>query len=154
MDSWASYVGIDVSKAHLDVAVIPVGEVWCTTNDEKGIVELKERLAAHSPALVVLEATGGYELPVAAALGAVGLWVAVVNPRQVRDFARATGRLAKTDVLDAQVLAHFAQRVQPIPRPMPEIQSQELAALLARRRQVMEMLVAEKQRLRMAVPTE
>jgi len=152
MDSRASYVGINVSKSHLDVAVIPVREVWRTTNDEEGIAELKERLAAHSPALVVLEATGGYELPVAAALGAVDLCVAMVNPRQVRDFARATGRLAKTDVLDAQVLAHFAQRVQPIPRPMPEAQSQKMAALLARRRQVMEMLVAEKQRLRMTVP--
>ena len=152
MESKASYVGIDVSKAHLDVAVIPLGEVWRATNDEGGIIELTERLVVHTPALVVLEATGGYELPLAAALGAAGLPVAVVNPRQVRDFAKATGKLAKTDVLDAQLLAHFAQRVQPTPHPLPETQIQEMAALLARRRQVMEMLVAEKQRLEMARP--
>jgi len=150
MESMAWYVGIDVSKVHLDVAVMPTGEIWRTTNDDSGIAELTKRLVAHSTALVVLESTGGYELPVAAALGAAGLSVAVVNPRQVRDFAKATGRLAKTDVLDALALAHFAQRVQPPAHPMPEAQLQEMAALLARRRQVMEMLVAEKQRLGMA----
>ena len=152
MASESSYVGIDVSKAHLDVAVIPLGEVWHTTNDEEGITELTQQLVTHTPVLVVLEATGGYELPLAAALGTAGLPVAVVNPRQVRDFARATGKLAKTDVLDAQLLAHFAQRVQPTPRPLPDPQLQEMAALLARRRQVIEMLVAEKQRLGMASP--
>lgn len=152
MESKASYVGIDVSKEHLDVAVLPTEEVWRTTNDERGITGLKERLATHTPTLVVLEATGGYELPLAAALGADGFPVAVVNPRQVRDFAKATGKLAKTDVIDAQVLARFAQRVQPTPRPLPKTQVQEMASLLARRRQVVEMLVAEKQRLGMAMP--
>lgn len=147
MESVASYVGIDVSKTHLDVAEVPLGGVWRTTNDEGGILELTQRLVAHTPALVVLEATGGYELPLAASLGAAGLPVAVVNPRQVRDFAKAMGKLAKTDVLDAQVLAHFAQRVQPTPRPLPEAQVQEMAALLARRRQLLEMLTAEKNRL-------
>lgn len=152
MESKASYVGIDVSKERLDVAVVPPGEVWHTPNDEGGITELRERLATRRVALVVLEPTGGYELPLAAALGAAGLPVAVVNPRQVRDFAKATGKLAKTDVIDAQVLAGFAQRVQPTPRPLPEARVQEMAASLARRRQVVEMLVAEKQRLRMAMP--
>ena len=152
MGSEGLYVGIDVSKGNLDVAIVPSGEVWHTTNDEVGIGELKGRLATHRPTLVVMEATGGYELPLAAALGASGLPVAVVNPRQVRDFAKATGKLAKTDVIDAQVLARFALAVRPTPRLLPDAQLQEMAALLARRRQVLEMLVAEKQRLGMASP--
>lgn len=152
MESKAWYVGIDVAKAHLDVAVLPTDEIWQTTNDERGIRELVERLATRTPALVVLEATGGYELPLGAALGAAGILVAVVNPRQVRDFAKATGRLAKTDAVDARVLARFAQQVQPPARPLPDAQAQEMGALLARRRQVVEMLVAEKQRLQLALP--
>ena len=152
MESETLYAGIDVSKTHLDVAVCPTGEVWRTTNDEAGINAIKERLSTCSPALVAMEATGGYEMPLAASLGAAGLPVAIVNPRQVRDFAKATGKLAKTDVLDAQVLALFAQRVQPTPRPLAQTQVQEMAALVGRRRQVLEMLVAERQRLGRAMP--
>ena len=110
------------------------------------------RLRALRPALVVLEATGGRELPVAAALATAGLAVAVVNPRQVRDFARAIGQLAKTDALDAQVLARFAEVVHPTPRPLPDAQAQELSALLARRRQLIGMRTAERQRLDTATP--
>ena len=141
------YVGIDVAKANLDVVVDPSGQRWSFSNDDKGISEAVSRLRELSPALMVLEATGGIEVPLAAALGIAGLPVAVVNPRQIRDFAKATGKLAKTDVLDARVMARFAAAVQPTPRPLPETQSQELAARLARRRQMVEMLTAEKNRL-------
>ncbi len=147
------YVGIDVSKDTLDVAVRPTGQQWRVSNTEEGLGPLVERLQGLSPALVVLEATGGYEVPVAAALGAADLPVAVVNPRQVRDFARATGKLAKTDKLDAQVLALFAERVRPVPRPLPDPQTQELNALLARRRQIVAMLVTEQNRLGTALPS-
>jgi transposase len=117
------------------------------TNDEDGITDLVTRLSAARPTLIVLEATGGLEVPVTAALAVAGLAVAVVNPRQVRDFAKAIGQLAKTDALDAQVLARFAEVVRPTPRPLPDADAQALAALLTRRRQVMAMLVAEQQRL-------
>ena len=112
------------------------------------LVEAVSCLQELAPALVVLEATGGIELPLTAALVAAGLPVAVVNPRQIRDFARATGKLAKTDALDAQVIAHFAAAVQPTPRPLPDAQAQEFSALLTRRRQVVEMITAERNRLR------
>jgi transposase len=148
-----SYVGIDVSKGYLDVAVRPMGQQWRVSNTEEELGQLVEQLQGLSPALVVLEATGGYEVPVAAALGAAGLPVAVVNPRQVRDFARATGKLAKTDKLDAQVLALFAERVRPVPRPLPDLQAQELDALLARRRQIVAMLTTERNRLGSASPS-
>jgi transposase len=148
-----SYVGIDVSKGYLDVAARPTGEQWRVSNTEEGLVHLVERVQGLSPALVALEATGSLEVPVAAALGAAGLPVAVVNPRQVRDFARATGKLAKTDKLDAQVLALFAERVRPVPRPLPDPQTQELTALLARRRQIVAMLVTEQNRLGTALPS-
>jgi len=151
MDKSAVFVGIDVSKARLDVALVPTGEVLALDNDAVGIAGLVERLKAQSPELVVLEATGGLQLPVAAALGVAGLSVAVVNPRQVRDFARATGKLAKTDRIDAQVLAEFGQRLQPTPRALPEQATQELGALLDRRHQVVEMLTAEKNRLHRAM---
>lgn len=141
------YVGIDVAKANLDVVVDPSRQRWSFSNDDRGISEAVSRLRELSPALVVLEASGGIEVPLAAALGVAGLPVAVVNPRQIRDFAKATGKLAKTDVLDARVMAHFAAAVQPTPRPLPETQSQELAAILARRRQMVEMITAEKNRL-------
>ena len=111
------YVGIDVAKARLDVAVRPGGEIWSATNDAAGITALVARLHELQPALVVLEATGGYERPLAAALAGAGLSTAVVNPRQARDFAKATGRLAKTDALDARALAHFAEAVKPAARP-------------------------------------
>jgi transposase len=140
------FVGIDVAKAHLDVAVRPTGETWRTPNHAVGTAELAERLSTLRPTIIVLEATGGFELAPAAALVAVGLPVVVVNPRQVRDFARAIGKLAKTDRLDAQVLAHFADAVRPELRPLPDETSHALAALVARRRQLVDMLTAEKNR--------
>jgi transposase len=152
MSAGAIYVGIDVAKAQLDIAVRPSGEQWTMPHDDAGIARLVSQLQGFSPTLIVLEATGGLELPVTAALAEAGLPVAVVNPRQVRDFAKATGRLAKTDTLDAQVLARFAEAVQPTPRPVPDAQAQELTALLARRRQLIAMSVAERQRLGSALP--
>jgi transposase len=124
----------------------PAGRRGRVANTAAEITALTERLQERHIALVVLEATGGLEEPVAAALAAAGLSVAVVNPRQVRDFAKATGKLAKTDRLDAQVLAHFAAAVRPEPRPLPDAMSQALIALVVRRRQLLEMLVAERQR--------
>src|SRR5213593_46132 len=140
------FVGIDVSKAQLDVAFRPEGRV-SVPNDEAGCAQVLERLRAVPPTLVVLEATGGLEIPLTGVLAAAGVPVVVVNPRQVRDFAKATGRLAKTDTLDAQTLAHFAQVMRPELRPLPDEQTQALAAILARRRQLVEMLTAEKNRL-------
>ena len=148
----STYVGIDVAKARLDVAVRPSGEQWVSATDPASLEELVSRLQGLQPDLIVLEATGGREAAAVAALAAAGLPVAVVNPRQVRDFARAVGQLAKTDVLDAQVLAHFAQLIHPTPRPLPDAQAQELAALLARRRQLIQMQTAERQRLDTALP--
>ena len=144
--------GIDVSKVALDVALRPGGEQWRSTNDETGITELVGRLRPLAPGLIVLEATGGLERLVVAALALAGLPLAVVNPRQVRDFAKATGRLAKTDALDAAVLAHFAEAIRPEPRPLPDDASQALAALVERRRQVVGMLTAEKNRYQQALP--
>ena len=152
MGTVSCFVGIDVSKARLEVAERPTGEAWAATNDGDGIAALAGRVQALQPFVVVVEATGGFEIPVAAALGAVELPVAVVNPRQVRDFAKAMGKLAKTDRIDAQVLALFAERVRPSPRPLPDAQTRELEALLARRRQVIEMLTMERNRLRGALP--
>jgi transposase len=148
LDSESPYVGIDVSKDQLDIAVRPDGDTWSMPNDASGITEVVQRLAQLHPKLVVLEATGGLQMPLAAALATAGLPLAMVNPRQVRDFARATGRLAKTDRLDAQALAHFAEAVRPTPYPLPDVQTQELTALLTRRHQVVEMLTAEKNRRR------
>ena len=152
MEPTPLYVGIDVAKAHLDVAEGSTGAIWRVANDEVGIAEALRRMEVLTPALVVLEATGGYEAPVAAALGAAGLPVAVVNPRQVRDFAKSTGKLAKTDTLDARVLALFGERMRPAARPLPDAQARELSALLTRRRQVVVMLTAEKNRLSRALP--
>jgi transposase len=146
------FVGIDVAKAQLAVARRPSAEGWTVTNDDPGIATLVERLQAIPPTLIVLEATGGLEIPVTAALAAAGLPVVVVNPRQAHDFAKATGRLAKTDGLDARGLAHFAEAVRPVPRPLPDAQTQALSALLARRRQLVDMLTAEKNRLSSAPP--
>jgi transposase len=144
------WVGLDVAKAHIDVAVLPTCTRLQVSNDESGHATLVASLLAAAPTLVVLEATGGYETAVATALALAGLPVAVVNPRQVRDFARALGYLAKTDAIDAGVLARFAERVQPAPRPLPDADHADLAALVARRRQVSEMLVAERNRLALA----
>lgn len=140
-------VGIDVAKAELVVGTRPTGERWTVVNDERGVRTLVERLTRDAPDLIVLEATGGYELLSVAALVAAGLPVVVVNPRQVRDFARATGQLAKTDRIDADILALFAERVRPEVRPLRDDAAQELDALLARRRQLLDMLQSEKNRL-------
>ena len=141
------FVGIDVAKAELVVAVRPVGERWSVPNDETGVERLPDHVRGLAPTLVVLEATGGYEHAVVAALVAVQLPLVVANPRQVRDFARATGQLAKTDRLDADTLALFTERVRPTPRPLADEASAALKALLTRRRQVVGMLVAERNRL-------
>jgi transposase len=146
------YVGIDVSKAALEVAVRPASQHWSVANGDRGIDRLVTRLRALSPALVVMEATGGLELPAVGALGAAGLPIVVINPRQVRDFARATGKLAKTDILDAELLSLFAERVRPIPRPVADAKAQALGALLARRRQLVTMITAERNRLSRALP--
>lgn len=145
------FVGIDVSKAQLDIALRPEGR-FAVPNDETGRAHVIARLQALPVALIVLEATGGLELPLIGALVAAGFPVVVANPRQVRDFAKATGKLAKTDSLDAQILAHFADVIRPVPRPLPDAQRHALAAVLARRRQLVEMLTAEKNRLGSAPP--
>jgi len=141
------FVGIDVSKHRLDVHVRPSGEQWSVDNDVDGHAVLVEKLAALKPSLIVLEASGGYQAQVVGELALAQLQVAVVNPRQVRDFARATGRLAKTDLIDALVLAHFAESIRPEPRPMVDEQTLELQALMVRRRQLIDMRTAEKNRL-------
>lgn len=152
MEPQATYVGIDVSKASLDIAEGSDGARWRVDRDQRGITELVERLRALDPALVVLEATGGLEdLPVAALLAA-GVAVAVMNPRQVRDFAKSSGKLAKTDALDASMLALYAERMQPEPRPLPDEEAKALESMVTRRRQLVEMLTAEKNRLGTARP--
>lgn len=150
MNTEETFVGIDIAKDRFDLDSCPQAQPWHTTNDAKGINDVLEAMHALAPALIVLEATGGYERALAAALASEGLPVVVVNPRQVRDFARATGQLAKTDAIDAQILALFAERIRPQLRPLPEAQQQALAALVARRRQLLEMLQAERNRLSMA----
>jgi transposase len=140
-------IGIDVSKAHLDVAIRPAGDTFRIANDPAGLAALVERLTPLAPTLVVVEATGGYELPAVAALQAAGIPVAAINPRQARDFAKGTGRLAKTDRIDAQALAHFAEAVRPEPRPAAPAERLALDALLTRRRQLLEMRVMEGHRL-------
>ena len=141
-----TFVGIDVAKDQLDVHVRPTDERFQLSRDDAGFAGLVARLHPLVPRLVVLEATGGYEVPVAAALASAGVPVAVVNPRQIRDFARATGQLAKTDALDARLMALFAEAVQPEARPLPTAEAQALGELVARRRQLVEMLGAERNR--------
>jgi transposase len=140
------FTGIDVSRDRLDVHVRPSGDAFSVAHNGEGIVVLLERLRQIAPVLVVLEATGGLQTRVAASIAAAGLPVAVINPRQVRDFARATGRLAKTDALDAEIIAHFAEVVRPEARMLSDEAGQALQALVARRRQLVEMRVAEKNR--------
>lgn len=142
----AVWVGIDVSKERLDVAVRPGGAAWQAPNDAPGIATLVAAVTALSPARVVLEATGGLERSAWHALAAAGVPVAVANPRQVRDFAKGTGRLAKTDALDAAALAHFAEAVQPAARPAPDATARALADLLTRRQQLVAMRTAERNR--------
>ena len=147
------YIGIDVSKAQLDIAVRPSNQRWQVSYSEDGTEELISQLTDLRPALLVMEASGGLEMPLVASLAAASLPVVVVNPSQVRDFARATGTLAKTNAIDAQVLAHFAEAVQPAQRPLPGAEAKALSALVSRRRQVMSILVAEKNRLGTALPS-
>ena len=142
------FVGIDVSKATLDVALLPSRESWSVPNTEIGIVDLIARLnQVGAPALVLMEATGGLERQALARLAAAGLPAMAINPRNVRDFARSIGKLAKTDAIDASVLALFADRIRPAWRPLPDEQTQALEALIVRRRQVVDMIAAEKNRL-------
>jgi transposase len=141
------FIGIDVSKGTLDLHTRPTGEVVHVANDTDGIATLVARIVGWAPVLVVLEATGGLEHPLAAALAAARVNAAVVNPRQVRDFARATGQLAKTDAIDAAVLAHFAEAIRPEARLLPDAQTHELAEMLGRRRQLLGMRTAEANRL-------
>ena len=147
METNPVFVGVDVSKARLDVAVGVEGPTWTVANDEAGVAALVGNLGARPCELVVLEATGGFEVAVTTALAAAGLPVVVINPRQARDFARATGQLAKTDRLDARILALFAERVRPQPRPLPTGAARLLDALLTRRRQLIAMIQAERNRL-------
>jgi transposase len=147
MESPSVYVGVDVSQDQLDYAIRPTGQRGQFSNNETGIAELVTQLTAVHPALIVLEATGGLELAATAALAGASCPVAVVNPRQARDFAKATGELAKTDRIDANMLAHFAEAIRPRVQALPDEQAQRLKALLTRRRQVLEMLVAERNRL-------
>lgn len=142
------FIGIDVSKNQLDVCTRPSGEALVVARDDKGLADLVEQLRGARPELIVLEATGGFEQVVAGALAGAGLPVVVVNPRQIRDFARALGRLAKTDRIDAEVIALFAERVRPELRPIPDEAARELDELVTRRRQVIEMIVAEGNRAR------
>jgi transposase len=139
-------VGIDVSKDRLDVAVRPSGEAFVVARDGAGLEQLAARLKAVAPHLVALEATGGFETVAAAALAAAGLPVVIVNPAQVRCFAKAVGQRAKTDPIDAAVIAHFAAATRPEPRPLPDEATQMLADLVGRRRQIIEMIGAERQR--------
>jgi transposase len=146
-DPAETFVGIDVSKARLEVAVHNQSSSWQAANTEVGIAELVKQMQAINPTLVVLEATGGFELRLVAELAAGQLPVVVTNPRRVRNFARSTGKLAKTDKLDAKMLAHFAAALRPAPRSLPSDQEEHLTALLTRRRQIVDMLTVEKNRL-------
>ena len=156
MEKTEIFVGIDVSQNSLDVAELPEtaemaeAKVWTTLNEQSAIDELVGRLLTISPQLIVLEATGRLEIDAAGTMAAAGLPVIIVNPRWVKSFARAAGILAKTDKIDARVIARFAEKMRPAPRPLKDAQTQELQALLSRRRQVVEMLTAEKNRLKRA----
>jgi transposase len=141
------FVGVDVSKDRLDVALRPVGQVFAFPNDHLGIEKLVQKVAEVNPCLIVLEATGGYELALTAALMRAGMPAVMINPRQSRDFAKATGKLAKTDKIDANTLAHYAEAIQPPVRPLPDERQKELSLLLTRQRQLIDMLAMEKNRL-------
>jgi transposase len=141
------FVGIDVAKAEIEVALRPTDEIFKCSNEDESLRKLAERLRKVTPALVVLEATGGYEAQTVATLAAAGLPVVVVNPRQVRDFAKAAGILAKTDAIDAAVLALFADRMRPEVRPLRDEETQTLQSFVVRRRQLVDMMTAEQNRL-------
>jgi transposase len=142
-----SFIGIDVSKSFLDCAVRPNESLRRFANEPSGIKRCVRFARKATPAAIVIESTGGFELELVAALALASLPVSVVNPRQVRDFAKATGKLAKTDRLDAYALAHFAEAIRPEPRPQPTTDQRALVDLLTRRRQIIGMLVSEKNRL-------
>jgi transposase len=147
MQSVSPFVGIDVSKATLDVAVRPSGQSWHIDYDEPSVTQLIDHLQTLEPERIVVEATGGLETALVAALATAALPVVVVNPRQARDFAKASGRLAKTDRIDAHVLAHYGEAIRPELRPLPDADTQELRALVGRRRQLVDMITAEQSRL-------
>jgi len=151
MNSPAWFVGIDVSKGTLDVFIRPTGEAKTFVHTEKGLAQMADWLQRFPQALIVLEATGGWEMGPVRILVSRGLFPVIMNPRQIRDFAKATGILAKTDKIDPQVIARFAEAVRPEVRPLPTLEAQELEALNARRRQIVEMLTAEKNRLCLAL---
>lgn len=146
------FVGIDISKERLDISALPEKMDWSVSNDDGGVKQLTTKLKSLKPTLIVMEATGSYGSLVAATLTAEGFPLAIVNPRQVRDFAKSTGKLAKTDVLDARTLANYAKTLKPKPRALPDALTQELKALVTRRRQMVEMLTAERNRLYSAAP--
>jgi transposase len=152
LQSTPVFVGIDVSKARLDVAIAGSDETWSVSNTSDGIGKLVGQLREIGPTLVVLEATGGFEVPAAAALAAAEIPVVITNPRQVRDFAKSTGQLAKTDAIDAHVLALFAERIRPKVRALPDEDARALDAIVGRRRQIIDMITAEKNRLGLALP--
>lgn len=152
MERESIYIGIDIAKERVDIAVRPPDRTWSMPYGDDDVELLVAQLQDLSPTAVVLEATGGIELPLVAALATASLPVVVVNPRQVRDFAKSTGQLAKTDRLDAMVLAHFAEAVRPPIRPLRDAETQVLSAVLARRRQVSSIILAEKNRLSRAIP--
>ena len=149
----SAFIGIDVARDHLDVHVLPGKEAFIVTRDEKGLSILIARIREYDAPLVCLEATGGYEMDVVAALGAVGIAVVVMNPRRVRDYAKATGQLAKTDRLDAEVIADFAETIRPRIRPLPNDEERRFSALSRRRRQVTTMMATEKKRIKQAPKT-
>jgi len=147
MNSPEIYVGVDVSKDTLDIATHPRQQSKSFRNDDAGITQAITYFKRIAPVLVVMEATGGLEMSLAAALSVSGIFVAVVNPRQIRDYAKSMGKLAKTDAIDAQVMADFAAANKPEPRPLADSQTQELRDILSRRSQIQEMITAEKNRL-------
>ena len=146
------FVGIDIAKETMEVTIHEGKEHWTYANDEKGLSKLLMKMKRLSPCLIVFEATGGYEMIVAAGLQSRGFPVAVVNPRHIRDFARSTGILAKTDILDAQVIARFAATVKPTPRVLPTEETRKLGVIIMRRRQVVTMIIAENNRFHTADP--
>jgi len=148
-----NFVGIDVAKNSMEVTVDGGNESWNFPNDESGLEKLVKKMKKFSPCLIVLEATGGYESMVVALLQSKGFPLAVINPRQIRDFARSVGTLAKTDILDAKVIANFAAKIQPAPRILPTEAAKKLGDILVRRRQIVTMRTAEKNRLQQAAPS-
>jgi transposase len=152
MESQGPFVGIDVSAQHLDVAVLPHGAHFTVPYTDDGVASLVQRLQELAPQIVLLEATGGYEIPAAYAMSEVSLPVVIMNPKTLRHFAKSTGKLAKTDKLDAQVLAHYAQAIQPPVRPLKDPEQHELATLMSRRRQLQGMIVMEQNRRRTCTP--